>query len=1250
MKAQFERIRKALASLLAAAILAGLLPAAALAAEPVSFADVEGHWAAEAITDVVSEGLFTGIDADTFAPDNGMTRSMFVTVLYRLAQKLNAQSAPAASVSFTDVAADAWYADSVAWAVSNGITTGYSDQQFGPDDLVTREQMCVFMVRFLNFMGYDLSDYAPGAAFADDASISDWARESVYLAKAIGLIEGVGGNTFAPKDSATRASVAVIGARLMDKADQLATGSGTSTPVPPVEPTPEPSPEPTDKPSGGGGGGNGGGSGSSGSSGGSDVTPTVALTGVYVLRDTVSATNENMTGKKVYSGDRLHASVTPSNAIYAVRWLVGGVEKSRTTVYEVDPMDAGKTIQVEATGFSGYSGTVTSPATGAVQARVDIDAADPDQSPVVVESGATYLDENKQPIVVSSDAQLSLQVDVTDESAPDTEAAAIKTQIESTLTAALGEGESIDPPTVVAVDVNLVMTESDGTETTVHPVGQTTVTLSAEALGVQLREGETLSLYTFAASHTNQKGTVEQVDGEVVTIDGVEYVRFVLNGLSRIYIGNVPPLTVTFDTDGGSAVPAQKVKLGGFAKNVEPPVKSGWVFAGWDHDLTTENIIKDITVKAIWVQGELAGNEQLTGTWSTGAKPEVIAEPTVADGTVTIYVDTETTYPVDLSYTLQVAAPEGAVKAAVASTAEAAASSTQYTDVSASLPSITAQVSDANGRALTSSQNLYIKWVDANGEVLELQSARLVVRTEGEVPGNYDTQTRVETLSVNRGLGTVEYYLTGGTQGDTALPDYVGAVNGYLNHSWSSASHTSEYYLTTYGNFYDSFPGSPDYITCKNYTGIKLVVTPFQNQSFATTPTATATLYDGEGSQSYPVSVVLEGGNAVLTCAMPTQDDVSLNISMELNGVAQSFSIHLNHSSGRTYSNYQTEVWSEALAALQGNEYDSITYTGAADAVVDAPLSIPLNKSLYISNASLVVKSTLTLNADNSDSANLSVSGGKITVADGGVLTTNSQSGNQTSYTYAYARGAQGITVESGGRVSVPSVGHLQLNGGDGGLTLDQGGSIDTTGRLMVTSGNGETGSVFAGTVTINTPSSDWNRDSTLEINDGLTLTATAQVTVAADAVFDVYGGLIMKEGAQLTTSGDTMLSGRSELWGDIAVNGGQLSLYNTGYSVYHYGAMTVVSGVQVDAGGTVLVNEGTITGGGTLYTGELEDLSDYDNGIEYVETGLSWSDRTPDNYDRYQFVRDPAEMVEAIYFMGQLLNQNGGTCTLSTQ
>ena len=366
------KLRKFAGIVLTLAMLLGLLPVSALAAETAQFDDTAGHWGEASIQRVVEEGLFNGVGDNQFDPDGGMSRAMFVTVLYRLADKLDGPEPEGEAQSFDDVAAGSWYAQAVDWAVRAGITTGIGGGRFAPEDVVTREQMCAFLIRFLaGYMGYDLSAYTGGESFADDSDIPGWAREAVYQARALGLVQGVGENSFNPKGTATRASVAAIMDRLLDKTGELEAAR------------PEPSPEPSKQPSGGGSGGGGGG----GGGGGSTLT---ALKSVYILRDTA-----DVTGQPLNPGDKLYAYVEPKvedKTIYTLRWLVGGVEKSTESVYTVTSYDSGKTITVEAAGEAaeGYTGTVTSAATGAVSSKMDITVTDPEKSPVAVDSGATY--------------------------------------------------------------------------------------------------------------------------------------------------------------------------------------------------------------------------------------------------------------------------------------------------------------------------------------------------------------------------------------------------------------------------------------------------------------------------------------------------------------------------------------------------------------------------------------------------------------------------------------------------------------------------------------------------------------------------------------------------------------------------------------------------------------------------------------------------------------------------------------------
>lgn len=109
----------------------------------MNFTDVPADaYYADAVRWAVSKGITSGTSATTFAPDMTVTRAQTVTFLYRAA------GTPAVSGgSFADVDANAYYADAVAWAVSEGITSGTSATTFSPDAACTRGQIVTFMYR-----------------------------------------------------------------------------------------------------------------------------------------------------------------------------------------------------------------------------------------------------------------------------------------------------------------------------------------------------------------------------------------------------------------------------------------------------------------------------------------------------------------------------------------------------------------------------------------------------------------------------------------------------------------------------------------------------------------------------------------------------------------------------------------------------------------------------------------------------------------------------------------------------------------------------------------------------------------------------------------------------------------------------------------------------------------------------------------------------------------------------------------------
>jgi hypothetical protein len=172
-----------------------------------SYADTSGHWAADTIDFIAAREIYSGVGDGLFDPDGGMTRAMFSQVLANIERAdLTAYKAS----RFADVEDGAWYAAAVEWAADKGIVSGYGDGLYGPDDLITRGQMAVMLGNYLKFKSISLKkadDYTP---FADDGSISPWAKEAVADMRRYGLIAGVGDNRFAPLDTANRASVAQL--------------------------------------------------------------------------------------------------------------------------------------------------------------------------------------------------------------------------------------------------------------------------------------------------------------------------------------------------------------------------------------------------------------------------------------------------------------------------------------------------------------------------------------------------------------------------------------------------------------------------------------------------------------------------------------------------------------------------------------------------------------------------------------------------------------------------------------------------------------------------------------------------------------------------------------------------------------------------------------------------------------------------------------------------------------------------------
>lgn len=156
--------------------------------------DIAGHWAEENIQQLKAKGAITGYPDGSFKPDHHITRAEFVTVLVK------AYGMPAAAGKVFSDTANHWARDYIATAYRAGIVTGYSESGFGPNDLITREQMVVMVAKAAK-----IEATSTKVSFKDSGKISKWAIGYLAAVTDKGIIGGYPNGTFNPQGKATRA-------------------------------------------------------------------------------------------------------------------------------------------------------------------------------------------------------------------------------------------------------------------------------------------------------------------------------------------------------------------------------------------------------------------------------------------------------------------------------------------------------------------------------------------------------------------------------------------------------------------------------------------------------------------------------------------------------------------------------------------------------------------------------------------------------------------------------------------------------------------------------------------------------------------------------------------------------------------------------------------------------------------------------------------------------------------------------------
>ncbi|MCT4632907.1 MAG: phosphodiester glycosidase family protein [Firmicutes bacterium] len=180
--------------------------------------DQPSSWALKDLQELLNSEVFR---EDAFRNyKNPITREEFIYIAVRVYEEFDGSEAIIdPKVSFDDT--EDVYALK---GVSANITSGVGDGKFAPDDLLTREQLAVLMVKAIEGSGGKLTS-PTGYIFKDDSVFSSWSRDYIYKAKANGVIGGIGDDKFDPQGYATVEQALILGKKVLDRKEVLLNGN-----------------------------------------------------------------------------------------------------------------------------------------------------------------------------------------------------------------------------------------------------------------------------------------------------------------------------------------------------------------------------------------------------------------------------------------------------------------------------------------------------------------------------------------------------------------------------------------------------------------------------------------------------------------------------------------------------------------------------------------------------------------------------------------------------------------------------------------------------------------------------------------------------------------------------------------------------------------------------------------------------------------------------------------------------------------
>ncbi|MEN6348508.1 MAG: S-layer homology domain-containing protein, partial [Syntrophomonas sp.] len=180
------------------------------------------HWAKKEINDMGSRMVVSGVSKENYEPDRDITRAEFAAILV---QALGLKPGNDQG-TFSDVQGSDWFSGAIQTASQYQIISGYGNGKFGPTDKITREQAITMIAKAMNITGLKAEFREEDgekilAGFTDAGKTAEYARSSMIACVKTGLITGKVGNVLAPKDNITRAEVALVVQKLLQKSNLI---------------------------------------------------------------------------------------------------------------------------------------------------------------------------------------------------------------------------------------------------------------------------------------------------------------------------------------------------------------------------------------------------------------------------------------------------------------------------------------------------------------------------------------------------------------------------------------------------------------------------------------------------------------------------------------------------------------------------------------------------------------------------------------------------------------------------------------------------------------------------------------------------------------------------------------------------------------------------------------------------------------------------------------------------------------------